>query len=294
VVDSNGDLAPGAVITSIYCKRLAVAGPDGKFRIPGIVFYEEIVASSPGGGASGIHKAAPMKPADPLETLVLRNAGMALRGVVTDPDGKAVAGCVVEARLDAEEVNTTKRRAMKSTRPRRQIQKTDNAGEFAFDDLPAGPVTLCARAPGFAFTSTKVTIRADAPITCSIALERGCVVEGAALDRDGAPMPNVVIRADPDLLDLRIYDTDEYLRGTIETTTAMTDARGRYRLTGVASGQSKLTATSRPPGASLGLPAAASAKITIAIRPGTPFIWDPFHAAAALTFETALKTIFSK
>ncbi|MCA9319753.1 MAG: sigma-70 family RNA polymerase sigma factor, partial [Planctomycetes bacterium] len=73
--------------------------------------------------------------------------------------------------------------------------RTDSEGHLRWKGLARGPVTLWARAPGFAVSTAVVDPRAAAEATLVLADEHR--LEGRVLDAHGYPMPEVRIDAGP-------------------------------------------------------------------------------------------------
>lgn len=121
--------------------------------------------------------------------IVLLRGGR-LRGTVTGPDEKPVAGA--EARLDP--VATSDwfggERARAAT-------KADAAGAFSFEAVPPGKRRLVVDAPGFApFTSDVIEFEdeKDAP-PLAVRLAEGLVIRGRVLDAAGAPLEGATVTA---------------------------------------------------------------------------------------------------
>ena len=99
--------------------------------------------------------------------------GVAVRGVVVDESGGAVAGATV--------------RLSGSTAPARTTT-TDPAGAFTFDGVAPGTLDLEASQPSFVPASARVRVGADAPgpirlvLTVS-AVREAVTVTGAATDK---------------------------------------------------------------------------------------------------------------
>jgi len=131
---------------------------------------------------------------------------------------------------------------------------TDEAGRFAFTDIPAGQYRLQAGKPGLLPLSYGATRPAgsDVPLTVSdgqqitglsIALVRGGVVTGTVVDESGRGIPGAVVTV------LRFgYNTSTGER-TLSFTGAgsigdLTDDRGVYRIWGVPPGEYVITVDS--------------------------------------------------
>jgi hypothetical protein len=100
---------------------------------------------------------------------------------------------------------------------------TDNAGRFAFVDLPNRTLTLTASKPGFAKAS--VDVARDAP-DLVIALHKGAAISGTVVDETGEPIPDASVMVE------RADDG-----GAMSRTVAQTDEAGRYRIGGLAEGR---------------------------------------------------------
>ena len=86
----------------------------------------------------------------------------AIAGVIADPSGAAIPGVTITA-------------TNKATNAQRSI-KTNNAGEYRFDLLPAGNYVLHAEAPGFSPADTQVlTLQVGSTLTANVPLSAGNV-----------------------------------------------------------------------------------------------------------------------
>jgi hypothetical protein len=125
--------------------------------------------------------------------VVTPDSAPSLIGKVTRPDGTPVVGATLSV-------------AGKSV-------TTDDAGAFALEELPAGPVTVTASAPSLRSTSKDVVITPDVPVEVTLVLEA----------KTGPGSISGIVRETPDkpLAGARV---------TSGSTTVMTSATGQYSL----------------------------------------------------------------
>jgi hypothetical protein len=116
--------------------------------------------------------------------------------------------------------------------------RTNAEGEYALDDLPAGPAHLVIRAPGFAAASREVTVDANGgrrPSTWDrIELAAGGAVEGVVVDAHGDPVAGARVASG--------VAPTYVAAGTAPPGVATTDARGRFRVVDLADGTVMLDA----------------------------------------------------
>ncbi|MEQ1634894.1 MAG: carboxypeptidase regulatory-like domain-containing protein, partial [Planctomycetota bacterium] len=167
--------------------------------------------------------------------LVLRlgGAGVAVRGTVVDPDGRAVANAAVAIASLPE--------GKKAIRPHAML-RTDARGEFATTQAAVGELVVYASAAGFAFASQRTRASAASEAVVEIRLRRPASVHGVVLGDSGAPPARqamVSTRIPRDLPGLLRGASDEMTRSQ-----TLTDAEGRFRIDGLAPGRTWLMAIS--------------------------------------------------
>jgi len=109
--------------------------------------------------------------------------GCVLRGVVEDPDGVPI---------EQARVASTHRSSFGSWDG--AAVSCDDEGRFTFPPLPAGRVTLTARADGFAAGELRCHLRADGERRETIRLFPAGVVEGVVVDAGGRGVPWARVR----------------------------------------------------------------------------------------------------
>ncbi len=149
-------------------------------------------------------------------------------GVVTGPDGQPVAGAAVRALNERAEL------------PRAPVNtKTDASGRFRLSLDSSAPFTLHVEAAGLASTTLR-HLRPGTPV--KVALARGGWIEGAVRETTGgAPVAGATVEAREEMRGAggNVWDSDA---GVVR---AATDAKGAYRLEGLASGLYTVTASAR-------------------------------------------------
>lgn len=149
-------------------------------------------------------------------------------GTVRGPDGQAVVGALVIVSQERLDIAV----APAST-------KTDASGQFRVNLRSASPFTLRVEAPGLAARTLRHQVPGPA---IAVVLARGTTIEGFVRETaTGTPAPGATVeareerRGAPGLA----WDPDS---GVVRATT---DAKGAYRLDGLASGLYTLTAFAR-------------------------------------------------
>jgi hypothetical protein len=138
---------------------------------------------------------------------------------------------------------------------------TDDAGRFAFREVPAGRFTLQAVRPGFLTASygarragrpgTAVPVAEGAPITnLTLRIIKGGVITGTAVDGNGQPAPGVSISVLR--FTYREMTGERALSTETVASTATTDDRGIYRAWGLPPGNYVVMATPQMGGAGRG------------------------------------------
>ena len=107
-------------------------------------------------------------------------------------------------------------------------------GAWRFEGLPAGQWTLRAWTARRRVSSTVVDLASGEAAETEVRLDLGAVIEGFVVDADGRPVARAQVRAHA------AKGSNEPIRGTSRT--AMTGDRGEFVLTGLESGEVRLTA----------------------------------------------------
>lgn len=179
-------------------------GADGRFRIDGLMkgFSKALVVAKPG------YVQFPARRVDRADGVELRlRRGPTVRGVVSSSDGPVA---------DAE-VNLAS--PSPYTAIVRRTVRTNAAGAFAFDGVPAGRSDLVVVAPGYCGPPFRhVDVPETGDVRVDVALVRGAVVAGRVVDDTGAAVDDAAV-----------------LSGGM---TAWTDGTGAFRIEGVKPGAS--------------------------------------------------------
>lgn len=216
------DASPSAGLVSPTVQ----AGPDGAFTIenlgPGV--YELRASTTAVPGPESIHvEVAPGEAVTGADLSIAYRSGMRGR-VLAAKNREPIAG----ARI-----------LIQSTRGRRE-GNTDANGYFFLEGLPPGKWSVGAVADGFvpippgSDSSPKVdTELAGESDLVILLLERGGTIEGQVIDREGNPLPNIVVstsaveKEDGSMPDARHFPG----------VSAMTDSSGAFTLAHVAPGR---------------------------------------------------------
>ena len=157
-----------------------------------------------------------------------------------------LSGVVVAASDDREPVRRVVVRPSGGGLTRSRSTVTDDLGQFAFDNLPAGRFTLVGSRPGFITSAFGATApgRPGTPINVSAAqrvtgvtlrIMKGAVITGRVTDADGIPVADVQIA----LVRARQARTAATLTSPTAglASNAVTDDRGIYRIFEIEAGE---------------------------------------------------------
>lgn len=233
VLDSRGAPLPGASVSLAFTdhrvrREPTFSGPDGRFRFGGLapgrfdlhVYFQGHRAQE----IPGVE--APT--AEPLR-VTLRPA-RSLTGRVVDREGRPIPGVIVSAAETRELQMADESQTGSSSR---SAGETDSEGRFVTRDLEPGTFHLTFQAAGFRPEVVRgLTIREEEdPAPLEVVLERGAVLSGRVADSRGRPAAGLRIfvlsleRADP------LLPSDSWEE---------TDAEGRYRIAGLATGRNRI------------------------------------------------------
>ena len=171
-----------------------------------------------------------------------------LEGTVKGPDAKPIEGALVLCRsLDASAIEM----------PR--TARTDASGRFRVEMNQLGLVAVRIEAAGFA---ARIHEKVDPRLPLAARLERGGVITGIVQDERGRPVSQAQVEASSGFTFVRSPWEDG---GQIR---ALTDAQGRFRLEGVASGLYAITARARGLGSASQADVVAGGKVKLLLRAG--------------------------
>jgi protocatechuate 3,4-dioxygenase beta subunit len=185
------------------------------------------------------------------EAAITLSRGLAIGGVVHDQAGSAVPGARLVAIANGQFEGG-------ETRIRPAAERSDEQGHFRIEGLPPGRYLVWVEAPGFSHFDREITVSADAPLDVEVA--RAPLVTGVVVGSDGQPVPGAIVAAATRMGTNR-SDSDR----------AVTDASGRYRLSGLRPGRFDLVARSSQEvtqrrGVALG--AGQTLELPLALSPG--------------------------
>lgn len=166
-----------------------------------------------------------------LGTVILA-PGVAVEGQVVDPQGRPVAGAEVTLSEDSGPFTGF---MMEDSSP---VALTGADGFFRIEDRGAGEtIDLLARRAGYAPSGVPgVQVPPEKPVR--IVLSPSVAVEGRTVDQDGKPLSQVMLFVLPaDLMSAQ-------MEGSLQPTTAVSDAEGLFRIEGVPPGAIELHAMS--------------------------------------------------
>ena len=233
VVDGGGRAVPGAAIWLSRHNRGWLGGgiethadEHGRFDLRSISRERSIGARAPGFVATGLHDLRDVV-AEREITLVLKQHGATVTGVVMDPDGEPVGGATVAIgrTLPAAEIGD---RGEIRQRPSPMLIQTDEAGRFRYTSAMGPETEVAVMKRGFAVWRSSTPVDPSEPAHLEIHLRRGATLRGVVRGVDGAPAGGVKITAsDP---------------SAFPNLTCTTDDEGRFSLSGVPHGSRNVSA----------------------------------------------------
>lgn len=224
----GGTGVEGVNVTAMGADSPTVTASDGSFVLADL---------TPGPVMVGA-----MKPDEFIQQM--RNVTAPARDVVIEvPAGGRIAGRVVEKGskkpVASFQVGTSGIRGgggMVFAGPGQMRSFTADDGSFVLENVPAGPITLVAQAPGFAEARVpSVTVEAGKTVeNVEIELDRGVRVTGRVTGPDGAPVSGASVRVD-----------NAVRMGAVRAipgpgTNVATDANGEYTIEAIEAGERTL------------------------------------------------------
>ena len=208
-------------------------------------------AASPSPRPARVAASPSPAPAPPVKSAAARpTVPVILEGTVRGPEGP-LANALVLARAEQGEIS----RPPVTTR-------TSATGQFRLTLPPSPPYTVRVESPGLAARAFR-HVRPGPPM--AITLARGAVIEGVVRESTtGAPVPEATVEAREESRSL-MASAREPDSGLVRTTT---DAKGRFRLEGLATGLHSLTAFARGLGRAEKRGAPAGRPVDLSLVPG--------------------------
>ncbi len=159
------------------------------------------------------------RPLDQLRggtAVMVMHKGIVVEGVVTDPQGKTVAGAAVGQFEDLSG----------SEYPR---ATTDQKGHYRLPACDAGEYTIAAAAKGYAPDSQQVTV-GNSPLTVGLQLRKGELIQIRVVDNKGKPLKGATVAT--------VFDNENWCAMMLDYQTTyvrekdqhffLTDAEGRW------------------------------------------------------------------
>lgn len=164
--------------------------------------------------------------------------GTRVAGRVVDASNRPIAGALVL--LAGTDITLAR------------VTATDRDGRFLFEAVPSGHALVVAGRPAYLSAlygaaragrpGRVVAVGTDKTADLTVRLQRGSVIAGRVLDRDGQPVPGVRIRVTP----RRLIGRTVVLGGDVgEPPVATTDLTGAYRVYDLAPGDYLIATASR-------------------------------------------------
>jgi hypothetical protein len=255
VVDGEGRAVGGATIwLSAYGNRgdgteVAICAPDGRFRLRDVEEWHWVAARAAGHAPSGAHEIHG-NPGETKElTLVLPARGGRLAGSVRSPDGAPVHAAQVLLLhgpfSQAEDIE-----CLAPPPPTERVTLED--GTFEVDGLAAGRVTVRARAPGFAPTTSYAAIELGVTSRVELVLELPARVVGVVRDERGVAVSGASVVAGT--------------YGDFDSGLAKSGSDGAFRLEDLRAGEISLHVSHREKG---------KAGTSLTLVAGEESTWDP-------------------
>ncbi len=283
VVDPTGRAVAGATIWQQTAgqswwngRSIATADANGTFELPHAPTSASLGAIAAGFGPSPLIDLGSIDTSKPSTeiTLQLTPSGGSLMGRVCDSAGAPIAGAIVVAGVFPKHLEHRGGKLIAQWTGRHA--RTDADGRFAIDGLETGKQPVSARAAGFGFWRSEVTIAADAPTTIEVALQVAGTIHGRVTDGDGKPSAGATIRAYD-----RAPETDFLAGGQIDFDVEFghlgthSDAEGNYRLEGITPGTAHVFAQEQRDRTSGTAKTLVSAQQVLEIAPGSDTEWNP-------------------
>ena len=211
-----------------YC--VTKADRAGRFELRSIRPGAHFVAARGAGFAS-----SPVREIDgkigsevPIE-LVLQTESVRVSGVVRSWSGETISGADVLIGEERRVMTDRARDGLYQFGPPAIHVRTDERGLFQTEVAAPGLQPIRVRARGFAPATVAWDFGSDAPV--EIELAESAAIEGVARNEDGDPVANVQVRT---------HGTSMFGRGV-----TVSDARGRFRLDDLPSGEMRFVAFQR-------------------------------------------------
>jgi protocatechuate 3,4-dioxygenase beta subunit len=245
----------------LFGTNTAVTGPDGGYvlfdleegKVPEPTEAPSEEAANPflagrGGGPRVRASAAGYVPArsEPFEVgpgasvtapTVRLLKGAVVKGRVTEPGGKPVAGAVVDVEVEGGASTFEEILGMGGTGGAPRTLHTAADGTFTAETVPAGRATFTARAPGWASSRAVVTVEGEAsPAPFDLRMRPAREVRGRVLGPDGSGVKGASVSVDgaspPDAPDAYVAPV-----------AARTDGEGAFVLKGLPPGRHEVRVT---------------------------------------------------
>ncbi len=222
-----GTVPPDARPDASSCVRVdATTGADGSFQISGVPPDQYWAWSvpppgfvKPSGRPIEVRRDEPAR----LQFRLLRAGRLA--GLVVDGTGAPIG----DARISAHRVRESQPLATDWDAQDWAGARSDRRGRFSLDGAPPGRLELSVMVNGFLAAELEVT----APGDVTVRLARGGTLEVTVLDENGLALPGASVIA---------VHTAQPGRADLFPFRYQADARGRCRLTGLASGRYRVLA----------------------------------------------------
>lgn len=202
VVDAHGEPVEDAEIMAVAnyaglpskANSIARSDAEGRFHAELWAVNTILFARKAGHGTSHDHELLSFGQESTFVELVLPSGARPVRGLVVDGAGRRVG--------DAEVfVKTSAPRPGPGVEPSGLVARWPRAttapdGTFVVEDVPPGPFSGVARAPGFAPTFFDTVVqRADRDGEVMITLRRGATLRGRVVDERGDQVEDAVVQA---------------------------------------------------------------------------------------------------
>lgn len=223
----------------------------GRLRLAEVMSGQSLAAFAPGHAPSAQHEVSGASGSELAVTLHLRGPGMELEGRVLDRDGSGISAARVMVGPEYPE-SLELEDGSQVTGPPPRITRTDAQGRFRLRGLEPGPLSVAARADGFAPARTAAEPLGETKARCELVLAPEARVAGIVRHADGSAAAGVGIAGGP-------YFDFAYVH-------ARSASDGSYVLGGLASGEHEIRASEQERG---------EARTTLVLASGTETRWDP-------------------
>jgi 5-hydroxyisourate hydrolase-like protein (transthyretin family) len=212
---------------------LARTDERGRFELPWMHTHVHVGARATGYAASPLTTCTASEGAAVELVIRLSERAAELRGIVYDPEGRALEGALVQAG-DPAQAHRELADGTSAMGPREARTRTDAEGRFHFPHLAAGACPLEVRMRELSAHQQQLELRPGGENFVAVHLQRGAELFGIVRDASGAPLAKAELSIGP-------YDS-------ITRQQRLSQDDGSYRFRGLCAGEQVLRVQSEEHG----------------------------------------------